>query len=95
MLLSLFFGLLFSFIGFTNMFWGNDPYLGLFIFLVSFLYYLPVLDFARNKIPPNYLFMFLILMGIFILWSSLGVGELFDKIDLMINNFPNTFITGY
>ena len=26
----------------------------------------------------------------FILWSSAGVGELNDKLEMMIENFPNT-----
>jgi hypothetical protein len=32
--------------------------------------------------------------GFFVLWSSLGVGELFDEIGLMLRNFPYTNITG-
>ena len=28
-----------------------------------------------------------IFLGIFILWAALGVGELFDKIDLMMMDF--------
>lgn len=27
-----------------------------------------------------------ILLGIFIIWAALGVGELFDKIELMMND---------
>ncbi|MDX9848681.1 MAG: hypothetical protein RBT74_17000 [Tenuifilaceae bacterium] len=28
-----------------------------------------------------------VLTGLFILWAALGVGELFDKIDLMLTDF--------
>ncbi len=68
---SLIFGITFSFIGFVNIFWGNDPYYGLIILILSLMYYLPIID-----------------------WSSSGVGELFDKIDSMLRNFPYTNITG-
>jgi hypothetical protein len=81
---SLFFGLLFSFIGFVNLFWGNDPFFGLFILILSLVYYPPVQRLIESKtgFPIPGLAKFAI--GAFIIWSSVGVGELFDKIDLMV-----------
>jgi hypothetical protein len=33
-------------------------------------------------------------VGFLILWTSLGVGELFDKVELMLKSFPYPDITG-
>lgn len=84
-IVSWLFGVLFFAIGIVNTFWGNDPGFGVFILLLSFVYFIPVNDVLRNlagfSIPRIGLLK--ILLGIFILWASLGVGELFDKIELM------------
>lgn len=93
MILSLLFGLVFSFIGFVNTFWGNDPYYGISVFFISILFYLPALNCVVKKISPKSLNIIKIILGFLILWISLGVGELFDKIALMIENFPSPFIT--
>jgi len=89
------FGVLFSFIGFANTFWGNDPYFGLAILALSFFYYIPLIDFIRAKLNKKTTSIILFVIGFFILWSSSGVGELSDKLEMMIKNFPNTKITGY
>jgi len=94
-LISIFFGLIFSFIGFVNLFWGNDPYLGLAILILSGIYYIPIIDLFRDKIKPKYVTILLYIVGFLILWVSTGVGELFDKIELMIKNFPAPHLTGY
>jgi hypothetical protein len=69
----------------VNTFWGNDPGFGVFILLLSFVYFLPVNAILKKmsgfSIPRMGIVK--ILLGIFILWASLGVGELFDKIELM------------
>jgi CDP-diglyceride synthetase len=91
---SFLFALLFSWIGFVNTFWGNDPYFGLIIFALSFIYYLPLI----KMIERNFYFVLkrriMIVLGVLILWASLGVGELFDKIELMRQSLPFTNITG-
>jgi hypothetical protein len=83
--LSWLFGTLFLAIGIVNTFWGNDTGFGLFIILLSFAYFLPVAAIIKGvtgiTIPRMGLIK--ILLGLFILWASLGVGELFDKIALM------------
>ena len=74
--------------GVVNTFWGNDPAFGVFILLLSFLYFPPtsnilsaiserLIGFPIPKVAK-------IVWGIFIVWATLGVGELFDKINLMI-----------
>jgi hypothetical protein len=79
-------GIVFFAIGVVNTFWGNDPGFGVFILLLSFVYFLPVNDILKKmtgfSIPGMGIVK--ILLGIFILWAALGVGELFDKIDLMM-----------
>lgn len=73
-------------IGVVNTFWGNDPEFGVFILLLSLVYFLPVNDILKKmtgfSVPRMGIVK--ILLGIFILWASLGVGELFGKIDLMM-----------
>jgi hypothetical protein len=85
--LSLLAGILFSFIGVVNIFWGNDPYYGLMVFTLSFLFYLPIIQWLLAKLSPKSLGIVKIIIGLFILWSSLGVGELFSKIEMMRKQF--------
>lgn len=84
-IISWIFGVLFFAIGVVNTFWGNDRGFGIFIILLSFVYFLPVNDILKKltgfEIPG--IGAAKILLGIFILWAALGVGELFDKIELM------------
>ena len=87
-IINLLFGLLFFYIGFVNTFWGNDPFYGLFIILLSILFFLPIINLFIEKIPQKTLFILKIILGLFIIWSGLGVGELLDKIELMKMSFP-------
>lgn len=83
------FGIVFFAIGVINMFWGNEPGFGAFIILLPFTYFLPVNVLLNNlagfKIPG--LRVLRVLLGIFIIWAAMGVGELFDKIELMMLDF--------
>jgi len=75
-------------IGVVNVFWGNDSAFGVFILLLSFVYFLPVNAIIRKmsgfSIPGMGIVR--ILLGILILWASLGVGELFNKVELMVTD---------
>lgn len=87
-IISWLFGAVAFAIGVVNTFWGNDPGFGIFILLLSFVYFLPVNAIFKRitgfTIPkPGIL---KILLGLFIMWAALGVGELFDKIELMMND---------
>ena len=79
------FGIVCFAIGVVNTFWGNDPGFGVFLLLLSLVYFLPVNDILKKvtgfSIPRMGIAK--VLLGVFILWASLGVGELFDKIHLM------------
>jgi len=77
------FAILFSIIGLINSFWGNDPYYGVFVILLSLPFY-PVFS---EKFIKQIRTWHLIILGGFILWTALGVAELFNKIALMIQSF--------
>lgn len=85
-IISWIFGIVFFAIGVVNTFWGNDPGFGVFIVLLSLVYFLPVNAILKKmtgfSIPGFRIIK--ILMGIFIIWAAMGVGELFDKIELMM-----------
>lgn len=88
-IISWLFGIVVVVIGLVNLFWGNDKGFGVFLLLLSLVYFLPVNAILRKltglSIPK--LGIVKIVLGIFILWASLGVGELFNKIELMMNSF--------
>lgn len=75
--------ILFSLIGLINSLWGNDPFYGVFVILLSLPFY-PV--FSERFVKPIRTW-HLIILGGFILWTALGVAELFNKIALMIRSF--------
>jgi len=94
-MISIFFGIFFLFIGFVNSFWGNDPYFGFCIMFTSLIYFDKVLVKLNQAISTKTVNMIKIVVGFLILWLAIGVGEFFDKLALMIINFPLTFITGF
>lgn len=82
--LSWVFGLLALGIGLVNTFWGNDPGFGLFVVLLAGLYFPPVSAFIKRKTSFAIPGLALVALAVFIIWAAVGVGELFDKIDLMV-----------
>ncbi|GHA56273.1 hypothetical protein [Pontibacter akesuensis] len=87
-IISWLFGTVFFAIGVVNTFWGNDPGFGVFIVLLSLVYFLPVNDILRKTVgfPIPKLRLLKILVGLFILWAAMGVGELPDKVELMLHD---------
>lgn len=87
-MISWLFGVLVFAIGLVNTFWGNDAGFGIFLLLLSFVYFLPVNGLLKKTIGFSIPKMGLIRigLGVFIIWASLGVGELFDKIELMMKS---------
>lgn len=57
-IISVSFGVLFSFIGFANAYWGNDPYFGLAIICISFFitYHLLII---QGELSPQGIYLFL------------------------------------
>lgn len=78
------FALLFSAIGLINCFAGNDTEFGIFILFLSVLFYPPFQELFQKKTRWSIPSFVLIVLGVFIFWASLGVGELFDKIALLL-----------
>jgi hypothetical protein len=83
-IISWLFGLVVFAIGVVNTFWGNDPGFGIFLLLLSSVYIPPLNSIVKERIGRSIPGVLKILLGMFILWAALGVGELFDKIDLML-----------
>ena len=86
-ILSWLFGIIVLAIAVINMFWGNDAGYGIFIFLLSFVYFPPATAFLKKISGISIPLIVKIILGVFILWSALGVAELFDKIELMKQGF--------
>ncbi len=86
-IVSLIFGVLFTCIGMVNLFWGNDPVFGLFLIGLSLIYYPPIQRWIEQKtgFPIPGLAKFA--LGAFIVWASVGVGELAQKIGSMMESF--------
>ena len=82
-IISWFFAILFFAIGLVNICWGNDPLFGVFIAVLSFMYLPPVNMQIRKIIGFSIPLILKILVGLFIIWAAVGVGELFDKVDMM------------
>lgn len=80
-------GILFSAIGIINVFWGNDPQFGIFIIFLSLVFFPPINHFLIKRTKFYIPIWLKIIIGIFILWASLGVGELADKVDMMRASF--------
>lgn len=68
-----------------NIIWGNDQGFGVFILLLSLLYFPPLTDYIHERFNFRVTGIIKVILFIFIIWAALGVGELFDKIDLMLN----------
>jgi len=78
------FGIIIFAIGVLNVFWGNDAGFGVFIILLSFAFFPLINTLIKEKVGFTIPLIVKILLGIFILWAALGVGELFNKIHLMM-----------
>ena len=81
------FGFVVLAIGIINTFWGTDPGYGIFIILLSFVYFPPTIAFFRKISGITIPFIVKIILGVFIFWTALGVAELFAKIELMKRSF--------
>ncbi|WP_228236746.1 hypothetical protein [Allomuricauda sp. M10] len=84
------FGFLVLAIGLINTFWGNDPGYGIFVMVASLLYFPPITDFLAKKAGIAVPLWVQIILGFLIFWTALGVAELSDKIDLMVNDLATT-----
>lgn len=84
------FALLFFLVGLVNIFWGNDQLFGLSIIIILFVYLAPFRRWVKNKTGIWIAVWVRQLIAVFMIWSSLGVGELIQKIDMMMEFFKLT-----
>ena len=91
--ISWIFGIIILAVGVVNLFWGNDPWAGFFILLASFIYFInlrPLVQKITGWVIPAMVYgAAKIVLAILNFIAALGVGELFDKIDLMMAYFKN------
>ena len=78
------FGIVVLVIGIINTFWGNDLGFGVFLIILSVVYFPPTNVILKKITGFSIPLIIKILLGLFIIWAALGVGELFNKIELMM-----------
>nr|WP_315232569.1 hypothetical protein [uncultured Flavobacterium sp.] len=78
------FGIVVFVIGIINTFWGNDLGFGVFLIVLSVVYFPPTNVIFKKITGFSIPLIIKILLGLFIIWAALGVGELFNKIELMM-----------
>lgn len=83
-MISWIFGIAVFAVGLVNTFWGNDPGFGIFLCLLSLVYFPLANTILKEKTGVSIPRSVKIGLGLVIIWATLGVGELFDKIDLMM-----------
>ena len=83
--------------GFVQSFWGNDPYLGWAITLIaSVIIAKPLSSYAQQfRLSTRRHDAVTIFVFVLIMWISLGVGELPEKTEMMLDRFPEPRITGF
>lgn len=85
-LVSWLFGIAVFASGLLNTFWGNDPVFGVFLLLLAFVYFPPVNIIVKKWLGIGIPGWLKIILGLLITWVVLGVGELFGKLDLMMQS---------
>ena len=86
-ILSYLFGIISFAVGLINIFWGNDQGFGIFLCLLSFVYFPPLTHLLKEWTGFAIPGLIKVLLAVFIIWASMGVGELPEKVDMMMNDF--------
>lgn len=73
-------------IGIVNLFWGNDPGFGAFLLLLAIIFIPPINSLFKKNTGLSIPWFVKVIVAIFIIWAALGVGELFDKVELMLRD---------
>lgn len=83
--------------GFVQSFWGNDPYLGWAITVIASVIIANPLssDAQQSRLSTRRHDAVTIFVFVLIMWISLGVGELPEKTEMMLDRFPEPRITGF
>ena len=87
----------FLYTGFVQSFWGNDPYLGWAITVIAggiiadpIFHYAQRLGISKGRRQGVVILLFFLIM-----WVSLGVGELPEKTEMMLDRFPSLGLPGF
>jgi hypothetical protein len=82
--------------GFVHTFWGNDPYLGWVITIIAaFVMAEPLLAIMDRTGLTGWRRRWAVIGTLLLVsWLSLGVGELPEKTEMMVDNLPMPKITG-
>jgi len=79
-LVNCFFGIVVFLVGLLNLLRGNDFGFGIFLFLLSFIYFPPTNRFLNTFLKKRFDFsihyIIKIILGIFIIWVTLAVGAI-------------------
>lgn len=82
--------------GFVQSFWGNDPYLGWAITVIAggviagpIFHCAKCFGISKSRRQGIVIMLFFLIM-----WVSLGVGELPEKTEMMLDRLPEPWITG-
>lgn len=75
-----FFGLIIFSIGILNLIWVH-PVPGIFFLLASLVYFAPLNRVLLKKFNFTFPFLIKILFGLLLIWFTLGVSDLGDRID--------------
>lgn len=76
------FGIAVVAVGLINTFWGNDPFFGIFLLLLSLVYLPPVTVLLKEKTGIAINWAVKIALALFIFWSVIGVGDYLKKLTL-------------
>jgi hypothetical protein len=82
--ISWFFGIAFLAIGIINMIWGNDFFFGLFLAALTFVFFPPITTYLKIWLNIKLPWYIKVALAVFIIFAALGVGELPEKIDMML-----------
>ena len=85
-IISIVFGVAVFAAGIVNSFWGNDPFFGIFLIVLSFVFIPTVTTIIKEKTGFGIHWILKLLLAAFLVIAILGVGELFYKIDLMMKD---------
>ncbi|MCU0420011.1 MAG: hypothetical protein MUC38_10190 [Cyclobacteriaceae bacterium] len=85
--LSVLVGLGIALMGAVNVGWGNDPFFGVFLIGLALVFFPPVTTLIHAKTGFAVHPIIKVLVALFAVWAAVGVGELGDKVELMMATF--------
>ena len=84
-IISWIFGIVFFVIGVLNMFLVH-PVPGIFYILLSLVYFPPISAIIKEKFNFSIHYIIKIILGLFVLWGTLAVGELMEMFEVWLGH---------